>query len=340
MRYLLILLIHVSIILEVVAQQDPYFSHYMWNKQVYNPAAAGETNDRTCVSAIAHNQWLGFDDQTRMDRETGLYETSDFTPFNVAPKTYNVNLSTQIKSSSRRLGGVGLSMYDDRLGATKLTSIKGQMAYFVNFRNSSRLAFGLELSYTNFGFVNPGFRPRQPNDPKIPTSSVTTSRPEISTGFYFTQPSLRGRYHSLFIGASVQHVNQATFQLVSTDLKGVHQMKPHYYVMSGLSFRSANGLYNWSPMVLLKYNSEAQVDASMIGERNNQFRFGLGYRQGGNSDALIAYLGIRKRQLVYGYSYDLTMSRINSVSAGTHEIGVKWCFGTKLVHYHKTPREM
>ena len=46
------------------AQQDPYYSHFKFVKQAYNPATVGEKDEYICASALAHNQWVGFDDQT------------------------------------------------------------------------------------------------------------------------------------------------------------------------------------------------------------------------------------------------------------------------------------
>lgn len=47
------------------AQQDPYFTHFAFNKLFYNPAAAGESG-KWCVNAVSHQQWRGYDDRTRI----------------------------------------------------------------------------------------------------------------------------------------------------------------------------------------------------------------------------------------------------------------------------------
>ncbi len=44
------------------AQQDPYYSHFMFNKLAYNPATAG-SKDAICANLLAHTQWVGLSDQ-------------------------------------------------------------------------------------------------------------------------------------------------------------------------------------------------------------------------------------------------------------------------------------
>ncbi len=252
-----------SLVSSAFSQQDPYYAHFMFNQQAFNPAAAGITDDYFCISAVGHNQWLGFDDQTWLNRNTGDYDGVDILPYNVAPATYNVNVSGQLVINGVRIGGLGLSITDDRLGAMKTTSIKSQMSYFVQFRNGNRLAIGGEAALTNFGFVNPQFRPRQINDPKIPTVGITKSKPDFSGGLYYQQPRFLRQLHSFFVGMSMQHINQASYRLVARDFDLTYQMKPHYYVTSGFTKPSRSGLFDFKPSVLIKYNSEPQINVNL-----------------------------------------------------------------------------
>lgn len=330
----------ICLVTTVFSQQDPYYAHFMLNQQAYNPAAAGITDDYICISAVGHNQWLGYDDQTWMNRQTGNYDGIDVLPYNVAPTTYNLNISGQFVLNGVRVGGIGLSIVDDRLGSTKTTSVKTQLSYFIQFRNGNRLAIGGEAAVINFGFVNPQFRPRQLNDPRIPTIGLTKTKPDYSAGLYYQQPRFSRHLHSFYVGMSIQHINQTKFKLVAKDFDVTYQLKPHYYLSSGLTIPGRSGLFDYKPSMLIKYNSEPQVNVNLIAERNKQYRVGIGYRQGGNTDAIIAYLGYMKQRIVFGYSYDITTSRIKRVSAGTHEIALKWCIQKSSSFYHKTPREM
>ncbi|MFT5512155.1 MAG: type IX secretion system PorP/SprF family membrane protein [Bacteroidia bacterium] len=324
----------------IFAQQDPYFAHFMFNKQAYNPAAVGSTNDFMCFSAVAHNQWVGYNDNTWVNRNTGGLDGISDLPLNVAPKTYNFNIGGQIVNRLNRIGGIGISLSDDRLGAMKTSSFKTQLAYFLSDKNGNRLAIGGEIGIVNFGFVNPKFRARQLNDPHVPKSSVTRTKPDFSAGLYYTQKRLL-RYGKMFYaGLSIQHLNEVSFRLIAPSTNVNYTFAKHYYFLTGFTVQSASGMVDWKPSILIKYNSEPQVNVNLIAERLDKFRFGIGYRQGGNADALIGYLGFIEKQMILGYSYDITMSKIRQVSGGTHEIAVKWCFQKKKLFYHKTTREM
>src|SRR5688572_12760816 len=45
------------------AQQDPYTTHYAFNRMMYNPAVAG-ANGKYCLTALSHYQYLGYEDRT------------------------------------------------------------------------------------------------------------------------------------------------------------------------------------------------------------------------------------------------------------------------------------
>ncbi len=332
------LLILLSFYISANAQQDPYYSHSNWNKQSFNPAVAGEKDDYTCVTLVGHKQWFGYQDQTFVNRETG--ENIEAIS-GVAPQTFNVVATTQLRSINRTFGGIGISMTDDRLGYTKSSSIRMQGAFFIPMQRSQRLSIGVDMGLQSFGFNNPSFRARQLNDPRIPTGSITDTKPDVGIGVYYLSPNGFGAIRNVKIGGSVTHLNASTHSLVGKDFSLRYDLVPHYYFHSEVSYRVPNGLTKITPFLLLKYNSELQADFNVIGERNSRFSYGLGYRQGGNSDALTIFLGIRENNVQVGYSFDKTISSIRNVSSGTHEIAVRWCIaGICPKGYFKTPREL
>ena len=142
------------------AQQDPYYSHFKFNKQAYNPAAVGEKDDLVCINGVAHNQWRNYDDYTFIERRGPGDGDRQQLINDVAPVTYNLNVGTQITTNKgkRTWGGIGFSIYDDKLGFMKSTTFRVQMAYFVPIQgNFARLSFGPELGMYQFGIVDPKF---------------------------------------------------------------------------------------------------------------------------------------------------------------------------------------
>ncbi|NBW59738.1 MAG: type IX secretion system membrane protein PorP/SprF [Crocinitomicaceae bacterium] len=60
---------------------------------------------------------------------------------------------------------------------------------------------------------------------------------------------------------------------------------------------------------------------------NNELYGGLTYR---NSDAIGVLLGFSPIQkFTIGYSYDITINKLASVSRGSHEIVLKYCYSIK-----------
>ena len=49
-------------IIKMYGQQEPQFTHYMFDKLVYNPAAAGSIPDYVNITGLYHDQWASFHD--------------------------------------------------------------------------------------------------------------------------------------------------------------------------------------------------------------------------------------------------------------------------------------
>ncbi|MBK7553177.1 MAG: type IX secretion system membrane protein PorP/SprF [Flavobacteriales bacterium] len=77
-----------------LAQQDPQFTQYMFDRLSINPGSAG-TNGNMCLTALLRQQWTGFDG---------------------APKTGLLNFQMPINAIH---SGVGLSVYLDQARPTE-----------------------------------------------------------------------------------------------------------------------------------------------------------------------------------------------------------------------------
>ena len=47
-----------------------------------------------------------------------------------------------------------------------------------------------------------------------------------------------------------------------------------------------------------------------------------------NADAIIALLGFQYKNLKFGYSYDVTISKLQNATGGAHEISLGYTFDT------------
>ena len=322
----------------VMAQQDPYYSHFKFNKQSYNSAAAGEKDDYYCVNGVAHYQWLNLDDQTKV-RGTDFDPTKPGQPIqDVAPKTYAFNIGGQVKyKKGRNSLGLGLSLFDDKVVFLKTTTVKFQAAYHIRIPSKDALlAVGPEIGFSQFRFDNPDFKSLVPADANIPTGSANQSKLNVGFGTYYRQKRLgTSNFQDFYTGFSVTNINRAAYELNVQTQAGTaqileYQYERHLYLLGGTNWYITPSV-TLEPAVLVKKAfgpraSKAQIDLNTTALWNKTFRGGIGYRQWANTDALTIMLGYVRNELQVGYSYDITLSNLSQVSNNTHEIMVSYCF--------------
>jgi type IX secretion system PorP/SprF family membrane protein len=331
MKKVLTLLIMVFSI-SAMAQQDPYYTHFKDVSQAYNPAGAGEHHGKICLSGLAHYQWRDYSDQTL---ERGTNGSVGPIVENVAPVTYNLNVGTvfNLGKSRKNAIGFGLTAIQDQLGFTKTTNIMANINFKHYLQGNAdnhfgEIAGGIGIGGNQFGFVNPQFRYRDPNDPNIPVTGGSQMLMDLNFGIMYKQKRL-GSLDNFYAGLSATHLNGAFYDIITTSGNITRQYEPHYYALVGADYDA--GVVTLEPAILAKYAFIAseyrpQFDVNMTALYQNTFRGGLAYRQYGNADAISVLLGyVVKDNLTIGYSYDITVSSIQSVSNGTHEIMVKYC---------------
>lgn len=347
-KYLLTLLLFLASFAITRAQQDPYYTHFKFNKQAYNPAAVGEKNDLICLNAVAHRQWLGFDDVTAVERPSGSTASGGEIVEDVAPVTYNFNIGGQITSQKRKktFGGVGLSIYDDKIGFYHSTTFKAQAAYFIPIQGKfARLAIGLEAGLYEYSLQKNQFRALQQFDPRIPpnNSNIGDRNFDLGFGVYYKQRRFFGNTENFYAGVSMTHLTAPQYDLVWPSGQMNIDQERHLYFVTGVNV-PINPALTLEPSILIKSKSKTQFDANVTALYNSTIRGGIGYRQWGNVDALSLMVGYVMGEIQVGYSYDITLSTIRQVSNGTHEIMLSYCFPfqvkppTEKIHYYRNTR--
>jgi hypothetical protein len=84
---------------------------------------------------------------------------------------------------------------------------------------------------------------------------------------------------------------------------------------------------------MIKYNSVLQLDATALVEYQQKLWGGVAYRTTADAfSVMLGYSGFQGKLngLRIGYSYDLTMTKILTVSSGTHELQLNYCFEIKI----------
>jgi type IX secretion system PorP/SprF family membrane protein len=292
--------------LDVSAQQDPLYTHYMFNKLIYNPGFAGSNREFICATFLLHNQWTGFSGKGA-DVHSGS-----------APSTQTFSIHGPIRKG---LSGIGLYAINDKHGYENNVHINGVLSVKKDFR------FGTIQLGINGGAIQKSvdgdWQPPDPGpDPYIPGKDASIVG-DLGAGLY----AYTDRY---YIGISAQHLIPGSFKLGTAEVELVR----HYYVTGGYNFILGFAPnFEIQPSVLLKKDiAKLQFDINCNVLYKNKFWGGLQYRQ---SNDISILLGMKLTpQLKFGYSYDLVTSNIRKYQSGTHEVMINYCFRIKI-----TPKE-
>jgi type IX secretion system PorP/SprF family membrane protein len=270
------------------AQQDPQFSHNMFNRLPVNPGVAG-SGGSLCITSLGRHQWSGFSGQPN----TGLISADMPVPL--------------------LYGGVGATFYYDNLGNEK--TFAGKLAYAFRLPlGAGHLGIGADAGVMNKAVSGTWKAPdgtNGQNDQSIPQTFSATA-PDFSFGMYYNTDRM-------YLGVSSTHLSAS--QIKDGSVK--YMMARHYYVMAGYAY-DAGTLLQIKPSILAKTDAAStQLDINLLADYNNQFWGGVSYRL---QDAIVALVGVKFGSFRVGYSYDVTTSKIRGYSSGSHEIMLGYCF--------------
>jgi len=287
----------------LIAQQDPYYSQYMNNPFIIDPAYAG-INDVVCLNATARQQWVGI---------KGAPNTTVFD--GTAPvKPFGIN------------SGVGLSIFSDNLGFEKNLGLNLAYSYIMDLKKG-KLGLGLNAGFFNKALKADKWLPPQTSvqeDPSIPGTSESAFGLDLGLGAYY-------KTDDLYFGLSIAHLLQPKVNYQSTSVP----LNRNYNMLAGYRFIMSNPLFEVRPSTYL--TSDGKIASLTLNTNvvyNKKFWGGVSYRSG---DAIIAMLGIELfNGLKVGYSYDFTTTGLQHYNSGSHEITLSYCFNLKV---EKTPQK-
>ena len=285
-------------------QQEDQFTQFMHYKLGYNPAYAGSTGG-TRITAIARQQWIGLDGAPQ----------SQLITFNMAAL------------ESKKLG-IGASLLRQTIGVTDRYTLEGDYVYRFPLGNGY-LGFGLSASVRMIRVNFDELRASQPKetDSAIPVGFQSRYVPNFGAGFYYNT-------EKFYFGFSAPRLLQNSIDLA--DEGGVLSRElSHFYGMTGFVIPLKGDDVKMQPHLLLKYVQGAPFDADF----NVSFTFmnkittGISYRIGGDksnpigeSISMLASAQVSKN-ILFGLSYDYTLSSLRDYNSGTVEGFVHYIIG-------------
>jgi type IX secretion system PorP/SprF family membrane protein len=281
--------------LNAVSQQLPLYSQYMFNRLLLNPAVTG-SHDDIPIRLTARQQWVGIDK---------------------APSTQIISGHYRLKNETMGLGGI---VFADRFGPESRIGIQANYAYILPvFSNEGRLAFGLsfqvfqyQLDYTQMVAIDD-------DDPALMYNQENAWLPESDFGLY-----LYGEKY--FAGISANQMIELPMNVGGQEVE-MNTLVRHYHVMGGYRFDTGED-FSLEPSVLAKgtFDTPYQFDANIKGIYKENYWLGVSYRTSGD---VIAMLGLEINDIVFGFAYDYSTSRLSHYQDGTFELMIGYNFSRK-----------
>jgi len=281
------------------AQQEPQFTHNMFNLSSVNPGHYG-MSDGICVTGIMRQQWLGFKDDKGNK---------------VAPETFLISADAPIRFIH---GAVGLGLVQDKYGFFKDMGLKLGYAYHTSI-GTNKLGIGINGVFINKSVdFGDNLQVVNPDDPVLTgfTSSEGVMFTDVSAGVFLSNT----RY---YVSLSSTQLLENSQYLSKSNNAGLFKLRRHYYFTGGydLTFPAYPG-YVLTPSLYLKSDgSILQADVNALVKYNNKIWGGTSYRI---NESISLMVGFKYNDIEIGYSYDVPMIRVGAT--GSHEVMARYIF--------------
>lgn len=288
-KYLLVLLV-VFLTSKLNAQQDPQFTHYMYNMSVINPAYATDNPDVINFGGLYRAQWVGI---------------------NGAPSTQTFFVH---KPLSKRVE-IGLSVVHDEIGdVVKENNIFADFAYVLPLNETLRLSFGLKAGVTLFDTNFNGFVLTDPVPDPAFQNNISQTFPNLGAGMY-----LFGSNYYWGLSAPNLMTSRHIETINGHPGSGVESI--HFFMTGGYVFTfNGNDNFKLKPAFMAKGVEGAPLSLDVTANVliNNKFELGAGYRMGDSVSGLASFYVTPNLRI--GYSYDYTLTNLDAFNSGSHEV--------------------
>lgn len=282
-----------------LSAQDPQFSQFYANPIYLNPAFAG-SHGCPRFAANYRNQWPSLSGQ--------------FVTYSVSYDQYFRNIS----------GGVGLIATHDQQGQGTInhSTLSLIYSYHLKVNRKFSMLFGAKATWNQkvldwdrltFGDMIDSRRGFIYDTGDIPRGG--------SKGFFDASAGFVGFNKNFFFGFSAHHLNRPNESLIIGESKMPIRLTGHMGAKIPLGSKSK--YYNTTsimPNIIYQYQQgfmELNIGTYV---KHGIFTAGAWFR---NRDAFILVVGLNSKTFKLGYSYDITVSKLNNgVSGGSHEVSL------------------
>lgn len=283
---------------DCAGQHTPLTSQYLFNGLAINPAYAG-SRDALNATLTHRQQWVGFEG---------------------APVTQMLSLHAPVKRSPV---GLGILLYNDRIGVSNETGILTNYAYRIRMPNKAKLALGVGAGISLYRSRWTQVALADAEDQSFAADTRMAARPNFSAGLLY-------QTKTWYVGASVPFLLAHRFDVAQRGYRlSDERLDLEPMLTGGYVFTLSDDL-KLKPTALLRYRlaSGLQGDASANLIIRDKVWVGASLRTG---DAVVGMVEVLPTpQWRLGYAYDAGFSRINPYHHGSHELLVVYEFGYRI----------
>lgn len=279
--------------------QDPQFTQFYANPLYLNPAFAG-SHGCPRFSMNYRNEWPSL---------TGNYVT-----YSASYDQYFSNIS----------GGIGvIGMHDQQGQGTIYTSMIGLIySYHLKVNRKFTMLFGARAAMFNKFLDWDKLTFGDMIDPRKGFIYETGDVPRAGSRYFFdASAGFVGYSKNFFFGGAVHHLNKPNESMIEGTSKLPMRFTGHVGAEIKLGKQSKyNNTTSIMPNIIYQYQNGFQELSLGTYVKYGVFTFGAWYR---NRDAFILTIGLNTGKFKLGYSYDVTVSKLNNgVSGGSHEVSL------------------
>jgi type IX secretion system PorP/SprF family membrane protein len=303
----ILLFINFLFYLSVSAQQDPEYTHYMYNMSVINPAYATGVPSMMNFGGLYRTQWVG---------AVG------------APKTFTFFGHTAITDKIE----AGISFISDDIGdgAKKENNVYADFAYVLKLGGQNKLSLGLKAGFSSMQSNFNGFRFTDPQTDFAFSENINATKPNVGVGAYYFRDNL-------YVGLSVPNLLKSKYIEEKSGVNAIGSEEIHTFLTAGYVFQ-LNDMLKLKPAFMSKFVKGAPITLDVTANvlYNEKFEFGAAYRI---DDSVSALFNINVTPtLRVGYAYDYTLTNFGQFNSGTHEIMLLFDLDLLGKGFDKSPR--
>lgn len=278
----------------------PVYSQYLQNGLVINPAYTGTRGVLTGFLSY-RMQWMG---------------TSG------SPLLQSLSVHSPMKNDKVALGLIAQFM---KYGATRSTSIYGSYAYHIKLKKG-KMAFGLkagvDLSNTDYT----GLYLNDPDDPVFKTNDKSLVLPNAGAGvYYFSDRVFAGFSIPSFLSYRRSGNGSTT---------PYHSFSQYDFLISAGALISVAPILKFKPSILIDYSLQDTRKLTQFDINGNFIIADLIWAGGSwriSEQVAVGILQVQiNPQLMFGFSYDYPVGRMNSYSKGSTEFILRYEFRYKV----------